>query len=72
MLLQPYDVTNTSNLVFIHLIMQIQLKFVRKVNFVFSGASFFLFICVFKFLVKLDLPHSQKWLPHFEIDFYLL
>ena len=30
----------------------------------------FPFIRVIKFLVSLDLPHSQKWLPHFEIDFY--
>ena len=36
-----------------------------------SGASF-LFMRVIKFLVTLDLPHSQKWLPQFEIDFYLL
>ena len=40
--------------------------------FALSGASFFLFMRVIKFLVTLDLPHSQKWLPHFEIDFYLL
>ena len=39
--------------------------------FALSGASF-LFMRVIKFLVTLDLPHSQKWLPHFEIDFYLL
>ena len=39
--------------------------------FAVSGASF-LFMRVIKFLVTLDLPHSQKWLPHFEIDFYLL
>ena len=39
--------------------------------FALSGASF-LFIRVIKFLVTLDLPHSQKWLPHFEIDFNLL
>ena len=32
----------------------------------------FLFQRLIKFLVTLDLPHSQKWLPHFEIDFYLL
>ena len=31
----------------------------------------FLLIRVIKFLITLDLPHSQKWLPHFEIDFYL-
>ena len=39
--------------------------------FALSGASF-LFIRLIKFLVTLDSPHSQKWLPHFEIDFYLL
>ena len=27
---------------------------------------------VVKYLVTLDLPHSQKWLPHFEIDFFLI
>ena len=31
----------------------------------------FLFIRVIEFLVTRDLPHSQKWLPHFESDFYL-
>ena len=36
-----------------------------------SGASF-LFMRVIKFSVTLDLPHSQKWLSNFEIDFYLL
>ena len=35
-----------------------------------SGASFFVFICVIKFLVTRDLPHSQKWLHHFRIDFF--
>ena len=30
----------------------------------------FSFIRVIKFLVTHDLPHSQKWLPDFEIDFY--
>ena len=32
----------------------------------------FLLIRVIKFLVTLDLPHSQKWLPNFEIDCYLI
>ena len=39
--------------------------------FALSGASF-LFMRVINFLVTPDLPHFQKWLPHFEIDFYLL
>ena len=39
--------------------------------FALSGASF-LFMRVIIFLVTLVSPHSQKWLPHFEIDFYLL
>ena len=30
----------------------------------------FLFICVIKFLFPRDLPHSQKRLPHFAIDFF--
>ena len=38
--------------------------------FALSGASFFL--RVIKFLVTLDLPHTQKWLPHFEIDLFTL
>ena len=61
--------------------LQVCFLFIRSCNFnwnacvtsffALSGASF-LFICVIKFLVTLNLPHSQKWLPHFEIDFYLL
>ena len=39
--------------------------------FALSGASF-LFIRVISFLVTRDLAHSQKWHPHFEIDFYLV
>ena len=37
-------------------------------SFTFIGASFLL-IRVIKFLVRQDIPHSQKWLPHSEIDF---
>ena len=39
--------------------------------FALIGASF-LFIRVIKFLVTRDLQQSQKWLPHFEFNFYLL
>ena len=40
-----------------------------KSLFTLSGECFI--FCVIKFLITLDLPHSQKWL-NFEIDFYLL
>ena len=39
--------------------------------FAFSGANF-LFICVISFLFTFYWPHSQKWFPHFDIDFCLL
>ena len=32
----------------------------------------FLFICVIRLLVTNHLPHSQKWLPHADIEFFLL
>ena len=40
----------------------------------FSGENFYLFVCMIKFLVTCDLPHSQKWIPRSEIDlsFFLL
>ena len=61
-------------------LIQICFLFIRSCNFnwnacvtsfsAFSAASF-LFICVIKFLVTLDLPHSQKWLRHFEIETFI-
>ena len=69
-LLRPYDVTTTSNLLFVHSFMQFQLKCVRDVIFCSQWSEFFLFISVIKFFLTLDLPHSQKRLPHFEIDFF--
>ena len=59
-LLRPYDVTITSNLLFVHLFMQFQLKCVFDIIFCSLWSEFFLFICVIKFLVTLDLPHSQE------------
>ena len=70
-LLQPYGVRTTLNLLFVDSCMQFQLKCVGDAIFALSGTRF-LFLCVIKFLVSLDLPHSQKCLPDFEIDFYLL
>ena len=55
---QPYDVTTTSNLLFVHLLMQFHLKFVRDVIFRFQWSEF-LFIRVIEFLVTLDLPLSK-------------
>ena len=61
--------------------LQVCFLFILSCNFNWNACvtSFFaligagsLFIRVSKFLVTLDLPHSQKWLPQFEIDFYLL
>ena len=57
---RPYDVTTTSNLLFVHSFMQFQLNYVRNVIFCSSWSEFFLFIHVIKFLVTFDLPHSQK------------
>ena len=61
--------------------LQICFLFIRSCNFnwIACVTSFsplvelvFLFIRVIKFLVTRDLPYSQKWLPHSEIDFSLL
>ena len=71
-LLRPDDVTTTSNLLFVHSFMQFQLNCMRGVIFRSYWSEFFLFICLIKLKVTLDLLHSRKWLPHFEIDFHLL
>ena len=57
-LLRSYDVKATSNLLFVLSFMQFQLNCVTSCFFV-SAASF-LFICVIKFLVTLELLHSQE------------
>ena len=49
-LLRPYDVTTTSNLLFVHSFMQFQLKCVRDVIFRFFFERVF-FICVIKVLI---------------------
>ena len=67
-LLRPYDVTATF-CSFVHAI-STELHVWRHFSILVERV--FLFMRVIKFLVTLDLPHSQKWLPHFEIDFYLL
>ena len=67
-LLRPYDVTATF-CSFVHAI-STELHVWRHFSLLVERV--FLFMRVIKFLVTLDLPHSQKWLPHFEIDFYLL
>ena len=62
-LLRPFDVTATSNLLFVHSFMQFQLKCVRDVISHLSGASF-LFIQVIMSLITRDLPDSQRiWKP---------
>ena len=58
-LLRPGNVTTTSNLLFVHSLMQFQLKCVCDVIFVFLVDRVFL-IRVIKFLFPHDLPHSQK------------
>ena len=67
-LLRPYDVTATF-CSFVHAI-STELHVWRHFSLLVERV--FLFMRVIKFLVTLNLPHSQKWLPHFEIDFYLL
>ena len=67
-LLRPYDVTATF-CSFVHAI-STELHVWRHFSLLVERV--FLFMRVIKFLVTLDLPHSQKWLSRFEIDFYLL
>ena len=66
-LLRPYDVTISAFCPFVHAIsteVRVRLHFSLLVERVF--------FCVIKFLVTPDLPHSQKGLLDFEIDFSLL
>ena len=65
-LLRPYDVTAT----FCSFVHAISTKLHVWRHFSLLVERVFLFMRVIKFLVTLDLPHSQKWLPHFEIDFF--
>ena len=67
-LLRPYDVTVT----FCSFVRAISTELHVWRHFSLLVERVFLFMRVIIFLVTLDLPHSQKWLPHFEIDFYLL
>ena len=67
-LLRPYDATATF-CSFVHAI-STELHVWRHFSLLMERV--FLFMRVIKFLVTLDLPYSQKRLPHFEIDFYLL
>ena len=70
-LLRPYDVTITSNLLFVYLFMQFQLNCMRDVIFTHSGESF-LFILVIRFLVTLTYLTLKNDLVTLEIDFSLL
>ena len=67
-LLRPYDVTAT----FCSFVHAISTELHVWCHFLLLVEQVFLFMRVIKFLVTLDLPHSQKWLPQFEIDFYIL
>ena len=60
-LLRPYDVAATF-CSFVHAI-STELHVWRHFSLLVERV--FLFMRVIKFLVTIDLPHSQKWLPHF-------
>ena len=61
-LLRPYDVTATSNLLFVHCSCNFNWS-ACVTSFLLLVERVFCSIRVIKFLVTLDLPHSQKWLP---------
>ena len=64
-LLRPDEVTTTSNLLFVHSFNENA----YVTSFVTLSGVSFVFIRVIKSFVLSDLTHSQKWLPHSEIDF---
>ena len=70
-LLRLYDVTITSNLLFVHSFMQFHLNCVLDVIFHSQWIDFFVDLRDLVF-GHIWLTSLQKWLPHFEIDFCLL
>ena len=69
-LLRPYDVTTTSNLLFCSFVHAISTELRSWRHFPLVVESVLFFICVVKFLVTRDLPHSQKWLSYSDINIF--